>query len=528
MKIYKTIFFSSDNKQYKSEGTFGIALIGIESTKAYEIIIYKDKQNIITRAKLAQTFHLTRNNIALSFYDESKQGLLIRFTGDTDLQEFASELEKVGAKVIESIPTNTSKTNVEKPVKKDEHEEKDSEIHSDSSGAAIKANILSRMAKMGQQILPASTIKNSVSDLSDSDSESSNKTQKTSRKSKRPIPDNFPPKHPEKPNTLQPGSVATLSVEPVQNNNTSVVPSKNFMPHIQTYSAISPSLDPFNILLSENRTQNTEIRMNLSQMSSKMDEILWKINHSETSASEEKLLKAKIMALELKVGNLTKELQESIETNVDLERKIMELKAKPTDKNCDSSLLLLERNKELEELKGELKIKESAIAKLENEKIDFERFTNNFETIFVNSDAVSLKDFETFYDENKSNTLFLKSIYTSMLKTISEERNEIKSLENSNTTARDEQNVNQAKINSVNGKIESVMQELYDNILTYYDEEHSSIPKDYITKMLPKNIKAATNYIKQECVKEFSNNSSNSNIKNASSKLQTKVSEFSD
>lgn len=234
------------------------------------------------------------------------------------------------------------------------------------------------------------------------------------------------------------------------------------------------------------------------------------------------------MALELKVGNLTKELQESIETNVDLERKIMELKAKPTDKNCDSSLLLLERNKELEELKGELKIKESAIAKLENEKIDFERFTNNFETIFVNSDAVSLKDFETFYDENKSNTLFLKSIYTSMLKTISEERNEIKSLENSNTTARDEQNVNQAKINSVNGKIESVMQELYDNILTYYDEEHSSIPKDYITKMLPKNIKAATNYIKQECVKEFSNNSSNSNIKNASSKLQTKVSEFSD
>lgn len=459
--------FCRDGNKYSACGTYGLALI--HGADCREIMIYKDKQNILTRAKLlpAFIFTLQANNFS-TFYDDNKQNWSVRFNTSSESEEFLNELKKIGIQIVKDFKESQQNT-------EDQCSSKDEVVDAsaipDNSQAALKADILTRMAKMGQPILP--TMKTGISDdVSDSDSDVV-KNKKLSKKFKRP--GDKQPQILEKPAVLEPYS------DVQQHSVTSVIPIQTTVPQAVNFSAITPSFDPLNILLAENRTQNTEIRINLSHLSNKLDEVLWKINQSD--GSEERLLKSKLKAMELKVANLYKELEEAVNDNISLQEKVAALK----DNKCNRSLedLLQQKNVEIEQLKKELADKDSALAKRE----EFKKFSFD---LCTDLNTIHLVDFESFYEKHKDNKEFLKEVYISMLKKLVDQNTKICFFE---------QNTNKINVN-IDSKIDSVFAELYSHILKHFDASSGTMPADFILNGLQRNLKTTANYIKQEYKKE--------------------------
>lgn len=81
------------NGQYVSMGKLGIALTGNVSTKIYQIILYKSKQEYISVAIVTCDFVYTvqTNNYA-SYYDNNKENWSILFENNESYLEFAIEI----------------------------------------------------------------------------------------------------------------------------------------------------------------------------------------------------------------------------------------------------------------------------------------------------------------------------------------------------------------------------------------------------------------------------------------------------
>ena len=134
--------FKQVDREYVAQGKCGIAIIGNQTLNVYELIIYKSKHEVISRTKLKKEFifQIQNNNFA-SFIDDQQQQWSIHFE-QNELNHFISELESQNVEV--------SHTKQNKPSLDNSHE------NDSSDTSTAKANILSRMAKMGQAILPNS------------------------------------------------------------------------------------------------------------------------------------------------------------------------------------------------------------------------------------------------------------------------------------------------------------------------------------------------------------------------------------
>lgn len=481
-------------------------MIGNDSTKAYELIIYKDKQNILTRAKLQPTFtySLLRDNFA-SFFDDQNQNWSVLFDNARDYTEFCAELEKRNVKVVENFQKLEQDTKTE-PVET-KTESSHVEDHSDSSGAQMKANILSRMAKMGQPILPMPT-QNVASDYADSDSDLSNNSRK-SRKAKQPekppIVSTKPDLNKPKQLPLAPASSSTMNVQ--------MVPVQNMLPQYQGQmilshqALVSPTVDPLNLLLAENRTHNCEIRMNLSNLSNKVDEVLKKIEQSDKESAEEKLLRAKVQALELKVASLMTELQETVNTNIDLQRKLLDSKNLDVinDNNViEASLkekndVILQQNRKIADLEEQVKKREANLKLLEEENESFKRnqMLVNDISVRLENDNFELDEFDRIYSENMDNEIFLKNLYKSLFKQIDKLKKKHNVIQNVDAKT------NNAKVENFIEKLNSVLQDFEQYILKHVDSTNNTFPSDFVTKLLPKSIRTATNYLIKEFEKDF-------------------------
>lgn len=532
------------------QGKYGLALIGNDSLKAYELIVYKDKQNILIRAKLqaAFTYTLHKDNFA-SFSDDQSQMYFVRFDNAKDYTDFCAELERRKVKVVENkeksgeldgnkedeVPETQGQQQEQPHIDNVVKTDKVDGDQSDSSGNQMKANILSRMAKMGQPIFPVPT-QTSMSDYADSDSDASNISRK-SRKSKRvekpPVASNKPEPSKLKQlnlvSTSSPLHIANSNSQYLPNSNVQMVPLQSALPQYQAQPGqmvlsqiMSPTVDPLNLLLAENRTHNCEIRMNISQLSNKMDEVLKKIEHGEKESAEERLLRTKVKALELKAANLTKELEESINANIEVQKKVLESKRSDPG-NWEEELkekdrVLQKQSQRIEELERQLRESKMKNISLENENEGFKR-----SEVLAGDISVSLEgsdfgpdDFEKIYNENKDNETFLKTVYQTLFQELYKFKQKSGKIE--------EAKANNAKVKHFTEKLEAVMQDFQQYIYKHFDSTNNTFPADFLTKLLPKSTKTAANYLVKEFEKDFKINQEDSVV----FKPEGTVSELSD
>uniref|UniRef100_A0A1Y1NBX1 Uncharacterized protein n=1 Tax=Photinus pyralis TaxID=7054 RepID=A0A1Y1NBX1_PHOPY len=222
---FVNVFKQVDGK-YVDQGKCGIAIIGIETLNAYELILYKSKQDIISRSKLNVDFRfkIQTNNFA-NFSDDRQEHWSVHFdNGDLDI--FTTHLETYNVHITQPV--------VDKP-------------ESESDTSTTKASILTRMAKMGQSILPSSP------KTADSESDDTNTILKrTKRKSKH-----------VSANVEHTSDVALVNSHPLPQQAVA-----------NQFLQVSQTPDMFNIFLAENRTHNCEMRMNMLQLSNKLDKIM--------------------------------------------------------------------------------------------------------------------------------------------------------------------------------------------------------------------------------------------------------------
>lgn len=341
--MQKIIYFSVQNS-YNKIGKYGLAIVGNNEQTIFEIIIYKDNQNIILRVKLtANSKVIMQDNVFATIVDDKKQYWSTRFTSSEDLQGFVSALEARKFKVIK--PTTENNETVSK---KTDIPDKTADKISFSGGdepksgnlsnedAETKANILSRIVKMGQQAFPmpqneSTNVEEPVKSeslLLEVDLNKESKVPTTITKT------NFHNQLPQSP-TENLVNIAH-EVMPVSSNFNNY--SNNEMLSMQC------NMQAF---FSEHRMHNAETRMNLCQMSSKLDSVMK--DFQSLKSVEHEILKNKVDMLEAKLSSLSKadsqnetsvfkaletKIDELIDVNKNLRTEIEKLQKDVKEKDC--------------------------------------------------------------------------------------------------------------------------------------------------------------------------------------------------
>ncbi|XP_070151987.1 FK506-binding protein 15 isoform X2 [Polyergus mexicanus] len=510
--------FKLQNGQYASVGKLGLALTGNVTTRLYQIILYKTKQEYISIATVTRDFLYTvqANNYA-SYYDNNNENWSILFENNENYLEFGIEIglarylaiqergEKViyqdlapasnkdmiakegdnicikyfvGTEIIQPFKTNFVMSQIMTvEISTDDNwervllgsgkdlkrilflppskqislgpgfpKERDviliievTDIKIPEENVPIpkiltsgKAAIISRMAKMGQSILPKITLP-STTDSEDTEDDVPCKSprQKRIEQSEETL---------QKKNLLQESledKKATHKVVeprtevPPVNSNTykPVVAATPLMPqwappYFATVNRTIPAtLDPgINMLLSETRITNAEIRMGMSKISDNVQKLLdkfhslelqnattptsdkatldasWKmflaLNASHAGVKQNELLKStdknlldekicetqsKISVLENNLKKSEEEKESLLQINKDMNRKVQELETK-----------LSNANDELEKTKKALEVAKNTIEQCKEKNVSLENRLSNREHVFQ-ADSTSFR-----------------------------------------------------------------------------------------------------------------------------------------
>lgn len=440
------------DKSYINLGRCGFAFIGNESIKAYQLLIYKQKNDIICSVKFSNEFQFNeREDNYATFFDDEKINWTIRFASDSDLKEFSQILTNHGAKVIKNIDVKNSppltkniatSTNDSKYISTEteksgyekyeiDYEEVINKIDgefSDSSNSNAKASLLSRMAKMGQKLLP----NNNTSDGTDSDTEKERKRALPNRRSKRgpsftttPISDMQPSKSDNKtlPVSLPSGSPAFAFVNgqyvPI-GHSPFVPPYQNAVPIETVPSPIiyshslptQPSLEQLQMYFTENRTHNSEVRMNILRLTDKMEQVISKMNTIEISKSQTTAPISPNFEMDAlkkeneKFKSIIEKLQKQIERYRELEKKHTDL--------LDQHIPMIKSNEEMK----------SIIATHIQSEMNYLKKIAELEAV-INKQNEALKDYESksreTIDIDETIKKLLNSLYSDINNQISDD-----------------------------------------------------------------------------------------------------------
>ncbi|KAF5307359.1 hypothetical protein FQR65_LT07076 [Abscondita terminalis] len=425
--------FKLINNEHVQQGKSGIAIIGNELLNVYEVILYKSKQDIITRSKLKTgfTFHKQSNNFA-SFCDEQQQRWSVHFQNLKDIDEFCKQLQLHSAQVVQQVPE-------QKVLEQNKKDTENYDSLSDTSTSKTKANILSRMAKMGQPILPkVDSPARTESDISDSDEKTIIKKPKKPR---------HPPK--EKIPTDQTVTLPLSQSEFVVVNGRAVPISTfqqnlNLPPFAQPLWNHSQTVsDPLNIFIAENRTHNCEMRMNMSQLSMKLDKVYEEISKTSKTPSLNQELhdNGELQKLEEENKSILNQLKLANEviSQLTIENDTFKVNASKQElitknlqekiANCDD--LKAESEKQLEKIR---ELEES----LSNQKSELEKLSQFYEDHKNNGQLIELNEKlkSKLDDKAVKRDLFSKKLkhgmnvlYQAMMETFSDENVTFRALE---------------------------------------------------------------------------------------------------
>lgn len=521
-----------ENADYKSLGKHGLAIIGSNDLNLFEIISYKEKNNIIFRRNINSGFKFyNQKDWFSSFYDNSNQNWLVKFDSSNDQNEFCKEIQNRGSEIIINIDASFStRSNIsQKSVSKPDLSPRESavplkpenlpslsltvakdgeETNSDSSSSHKRANILSRMAKMGQQILPSDILKNTSTDVSDSEIDDSISDHKIPpRKFKRAVPLE---KHVSKEERLIQTNYLDSQAIPTQCSNISH-PQPNMVSSFpQSVIGTSPQhmLTPF--LMNQSLPydgfqqylvlQNAELKMNLAQLSSKLDSVL-SMGSKGDIKTDDSNMKSKIKTLELRSENLLTELERYEKMYDDLQNKCKKLE--DTESEINKSVIE-NLNKHIEDLKESLKRAEEKNSNYEKLEEDLEKYKIDVQHLekTVEVQALKLKDLEEFYEENKDKQNHQQTIDT-LDDTVTNLKLKLKDFEEQflKTEAERQKRIEEREqnINTFSDNIKNHMNGMYQSILANFEEEDQTYSVAQIKSHVVQNLKGTTFAI----IKEF-------------------------
>lgn len=316
-----------------SVGSVGLAII--VSNGEHRVILYRSKQDVLSTFSMdssAKVIYVKKDYI--QYHDDVAQFWSIRFAIDADREEFLTNVNTHCSIDKETVDVVPDKDKTPQPI-------------SEPPMSNNQSALLHRMAKMGQQIIPSAVLpsKELSSDSEDGDA-----------------------------NALQHQIVSPKWKPDVPSRNNQLKYPSNKSPVLSANTLISynplhaMTNDPEIVsLFTENRFQNTEVRMCLSKLESKIERVLDKVDsirESNSSTKPKTDLEEDIIKLEEKLLNLKKENRQ---LRLNQEADSQSDKALLSEQNKNSMLKVRLDNQavEIEELRKCVATKESEINRIE-------------------------------------------------------------------------------------------------------------------------------------------------------------------
>nr|XP_023024349.1 autophagy-related protein 23-like isoform X1 [Leptinotarsa decemlineata]XP_023024350.1 autophagy-related protein 23-like isoform X2 [Leptinotarsa decemlineata] len=465
-----------EDKEYKALGKHGLAVIGSVNLNLFEIIAYKEKNNIILRTKVNDKllFYHQKDEFS-SFYDDDSRNWLIKFQND-DQKAFYEVLKKFGAQLIanEDPSQKCSDSAFPKPalLPKPKADVEISETQTDSSGSQQRAHILSRMAKMGQQILP----KMNSSDNSDSELGES-------RFDRKPSPRKFK-KHIEKPSRAENESTNFIDKQMVSSSTTSVNSYPNFNQSVLSPMMYAPPMNYEGFIIS----QNAELKMSVAQLSAKLDSVL--TNNIPNQKNDDTVLKSKIKALELKTANLQDALGSWRDKYHTLERKYNELSGHDHRELSEKNSLIDKLEREAVTMKSNLTVAEERLDDFEKLKFELQQSKNDIKDCQTTIEIQKLK-----LKEQNKDSKDLQATIDTLNDTVTNLRLKLADFEGyferTESEKREREKRNNEKISILNDMIKMHMNEMYQSVIGSFSEGKSVLFSD-IQSEVAKNLKGTT------------------------------------
>lgn len=490
------------------------------------MIGYKEKTNILFRAKINDkfTFYNQKDNFS-TFYDSNSINWLVKFESK-DQNEFTKTLESYNVSIVNSsdtLPANSEKTDnlilqkpelPQKPLLLNSDKE---DVVSDGSESKQRANILNRMAKMGQAILPRNDNRNTSTELSDSDFE------------EKSLEKRIPHRHFKKTSSEKPKQLNTESTEihsivnkyPLQQLSNEVqhlqpnqisnqqllsnqvvfnpqLPNQLCSPQIYQPPWVNDGYNQYII------SQNTELKMTLAQISSKLDNVL---HIKKTVEVEEDIDKttylSKLKAMQLKSENLETVLQ-----NYEKQYGLLKAQYDELGKTLQNSNGIDSRNKELKILENtvlELKQKLQEVEKkYQSEQSEVEIFQNKTKELeyIIESQREQLQNYKKL-DEDRNTVEELNESIKNLNDTIDIQKSKLNDfVEYFNKTEAEKKmsaEINNNKIRSFDDIIKKHMNSMYQSVLDNFEEDNSYTFAE-IQMSIAKNLKTTSFKIIEDCV----------------------------
>lgn len=379
----------------------GLALIQIANLK-YRIILYKDKQHILSTYDFTEKHKITIHNLYCYFTDNLLKNWSVLFENEKDISEFSSELKSAGMELeISHKPIVEEESNV---IKKTE----EMKVAESCDIKDTKAKILNLMEKMGQtKLLPE--IQSSPIDNTTDSSDTENV-----KKPSKPLikPRKFDTRTlSSKPSTISSSNAMSI-VNPTQyvlvngqlvpfsqDNIIQNLPVTSNSQWIPSSSILTSPVnnDSLNMYICENRIHNSELRMNISKVEQKLEKVLDKMENTNKMGTSDD-------GINLILDYIKRQTEQH-----NLEIDLLNSKLKHRESFGGKS--------NAESISSENGYKLSDIVHRQEQEIsDYKKEINILQ--------LKLKDFEVYYKEKESNS---KKYEIDALK-IQEQEREIKSL----------------------------------------------------------------------------------------------------
>ncbi|XP_046972845.1 uncharacterized protein LOC124539593 [Vanessa cardui] len=281
---------------YVSKERIGFTIIKIIKCNLHNIILYDSNKTILSCLTLTSGTEINvKENVSISFYD-NKQKYWSIYTNSNEINKILDILK--GLNVCLKYPTDTENDLCKKddidishrqntsPILKNliKNDEKESDTDS-SVNRRTKDSILKRMATMGQSVLPSThLITAQTSDSSDSnDLQSQHKSRHKQFKNtnKRNIEKHITDT--ENVNVLQLKTTKPLSPEISTFQNNYQTMGVKIADIIKSPGNIVSDENDITLFIPEQRVSNSELRMNMSNITQKLDLMLNKVNYLDSA-----------------------------------------------------------------------------------------------------------------------------------------------------------------------------------------------------------------------------------------------------
>lgn len=363
-------------------GKLGFAIL-ISDKSELKIILYKSKIDLLSTLIVREANKIFQKGNFIQYLDTHQNFWSVLFESESDRDEALRLLEERCTiqrdEMEKSINANESKVNESETNDNAEHAKGDGDVETSDKACEtdpeekqtkqMKANILSRMARMGKKIvLPgkaaAAAANSEVSDSSD--------------------PESSPKRKPNSVTSSPALQVAKLQLGPHGPHSTAQTVEFVKHSHGNVISAAS-SDSSLNLMM----MQNTEIRFNLSKLDSKLDKLVDKLEvisltsndkNNNDSVREEDIMRLEEKILSIKRENINlksivRDMEERLRcsnegSSDELNGLKVQLKSVQQD-NRNISLELEERNEKIQMLEAKVKDSmESRDVQLRNNEAD--------------------------------------------------------------------------------------------------------------------------------------------------------------